>query len=87
MTADIRADLNPLESDDTEHLLPVQLDPLGGDVKRAMGMLRMGRATSAADEELAVKKAMGMWRMGRSSVGYSSLSNATITCYTGPIVF
>jgi len=53
-------------------MLPVQLDSLGG-VKRAMSMLRMGRATASAggsaDEQLAAKKAMGMLRMGRTSVG------------------
>jgi len=75
LTANIRVpDSNAFDVDDAPeaHMLPVQLDSLGG-VKRAMSMLRMGRATASAggsaDEQLAAKKAMGMLRMGRTSVG------------------
>ena len=57
------------EAEDNTYLLR-QLDDysLEGDtdLKRAMSMLRMGRA-DLGDEAAAVKKAMGMLRMGRSS--------------------
>jgi len=67
LTANVRAESSPDLADNTYLFRQLVDDSLDGDtdVKRAMGMLRMGRSSAADD--VAVKKAMGMLRMGRSS--------------------